>query len=189
LDDVTLVAHDASGPPAIDWALDHPDRVSALILLNTYYCLMPTLRSPEAIILYSTPLLRNAARFVARTWEFLDHKLYTWQVGRFIGDESARRELVPSLYDAFRSERPAFWALNNDLLGTVISRTRRIPEMRRFARPVRIVFGERDPYLNKGVARRFHKLFPGSDLFLVPGRHYVQVDQPQQVADLILGLG
>src|SRR6266508_2226882 len=44
LDDVTLVAHDASGPPAIDWALDHPDRVSALILLNTYYCLMPTLR-------------------------------------------------------------------------------------------------------------------------------------------------
>ncbi|HZD69655.1 MAG TPA: hypothetical protein VFA45_12305 [Actinomycetes bacterium] len=60
--------------------------------------------------------------------------------------------------------------------------------MRRFARPVRIVFGERDPYLNKRVARRFHKLFPGSDLFLVPGRHYVQVDQPQQVADLILGV-
>jgi len=47
---------------------------------------------------------------------------------------------------------------------------------------VRIVFGDRDPYLNRGVARRFHTLFPASDLFLVAGaRHYVQVDEPQQV--------
>jgi pimeloyl-ACP methyl ester carboxylesterase len=36
LDRVMLVAHDASGPPAIDWALDNPARVSALVLLNTY---------------------------------------------------------------------------------------------------------------------------------------------------------
>src|SRR5262249_50381378 len=34
---VVLVAHDASGPPAIDWALDHPERVAGLVLLNTYY--------------------------------------------------------------------------------------------------------------------------------------------------------
>src|SRR5215468_2699105 len=32
-----LVAHDASGPPAIDWALANPDRVAMLVLLNTYY--------------------------------------------------------------------------------------------------------------------------------------------------------
>jgi pimeloyl-ACP methyl ester carboxylesterase len=30
-----LVAHDASGPPAIDWALGNPGRVSTLVLLNT----------------------------------------------------------------------------------------------------------------------------------------------------------
>src|SRR6266513_97713 len=41
LGEVTLVAHDASGPPAIDWALDHPERVAGLVLLNTYYCRMP----------------------------------------------------------------------------------------------------------------------------------------------------
>ena len=34
---VVLVAHDASGPPAIDWALAHPTRVARLVLLNTYY--------------------------------------------------------------------------------------------------------------------------------------------------------
>ncbi|WP_109326205.1 alpha/beta fold hydrolase [Rhodococcus oxybenzonivorans] len=34
---VVLVAHDASGPPAIDWALRNPERVEELVLLNTYY--------------------------------------------------------------------------------------------------------------------------------------------------------
>jgi haloalkane dehalogenase len=53
LGQVVLVAHDASGPPAIDWALNHPNQVAALILLNTYYCAMPTLRAPEAIFLFS----------------------------------------------------------------------------------------------------------------------------------------
>src|SRR5688572_2760473 len=53
LGDVVLVAHDASGPPAIDWSLDHPDRVAQLVLLNTYYSWTPALRAPEAIALYS----------------------------------------------------------------------------------------------------------------------------------------
>src|ERR1700704_3117059 len=34
-DRVVVVAHDASGPPAIDWALDNPGRVAGLVLLNT----------------------------------------------------------------------------------------------------------------------------------------------------------
>ena len=64
-----------------------------------------------------------------------------------------------------------------------------IPQLRRFNRPVRIIFGDADPYLNKGVAQSFHELFPTSDLFLLPGaRHFVQMDEPQKVAELILSL-
>jgi pimeloyl-ACP methyl ester carboxylesterase len=33
--ELILVAHDASGPPAIDWALAHSRRVAALVLLTT----------------------------------------------------------------------------------------------------------------------------------------------------------
>lgn len=52
---------------------------------------------------------------------------------------------------------------------------------------MRIIFGAADPDLNSGVARRFHELFPTSDLFLLPAaRHYVQVDEPEEVAGLIL---
>lgn len=34
LGQVVLVAHDASGPPAVDWAMQHPDQVAALVLLK-----------------------------------------------------------------------------------------------------------------------------------------------------------
>jgi pimeloyl-ACP methyl ester carboxylesterase len=59
--------------------------------------------------------------------------------------------------------------------------------MRAFRPPVRIIFGAADPYLNKGVAESFHELFPTSDLFLLPtARHFVQMDEPEEVARLIL---
>jgi len=146
--------------------------VAGLVLLNTYYCEMPTLRRPEAI------------------WLF--RRMYWWQVGRFIRDVDVRREFVPLLYqqfDATPSARPAFFRLNEDLLPMVQSRTQMIPKLKEFRRPVRIIFGDADPSLNSGVARSFHRFLPGSELFLIPGaRHFVQLDEPEQVARLILAM-
>jgi pimeloyl-ACP methyl ester carboxylesterase len=189
--ELVLVAHDASGPPAIDWALAHPDRVAALVLLNTYYCDMPTLRPPEAIWLFSTPAVRRVARSLSGMFNHLIfRRMYWWQVGRFFRDAWVREEFLPLLYqqfDATPSALPAFFRLNEDLVPTVRSRTRLVPRLKAFTRPVRIIFGEDDPYLNPGVARCFHEWFPRSELFLVPGaRHFVQMDEPERVAHLIL---
>jgi len=191
LANAVLVAHDASGPPAIDWARHHPNRVAALVLLNTYYSAMPTLRPPEAIFLFSTPLIRNVARPVSGLFNHLIfRRMYWWQVGRFFRDADVRRQFVPLLYqqfDAVPSTRPAFFRLNEDLLPTIRSRTKAVSELQKFRRPVRIIFGASDPYLNEDVARKFHDLFPSSDLFLLPGaRHFVQMDEPERVASLIL---
>jgi haloalkane dehalogenase len=184
---VVLVAHDASGPPAIDWALDHPDRVEALVLLNTYYHWMPGLRRPPAIALYSTPVVGAVTRGLTGRWPDLDRRLYQWQVGRFIRDTAVRDQLLPPLYEEFQPARPAFRRLNQDLLGTVLSRRRRVAELRRFPRPVHVIFGARDRYLNAGVARRFAGLFPDSELHLLEnGGHYVQIDEPARVAELLL---
>ena len=191
LEGVVLVAHDASGPPAIDWALHHPGHVAALVLLNTYYCAMPALRPPEAIFLFSTPFIRSVARPISKMFNnFIFRRMYWWQVGRFFRDEEIRNQFVPLLYqqfDAAPSARSAFFRLNEDLLPTVRSRTKMTSSLKEFQRPVRIIFGDADPYLNKGVAQKFHDLFPASDSFLLPGaRHFVQMDQPEQVARLIL---
>src|SRR5262245_32845466 len=191
LGQVTLVVHDASGPPGIDWALDHAERVAGLVLLNTYYCDMPTLRPPRAIWLFSTPVIRNVTRPVSRLFgNWLFRRTYRWQVGSFIRDAEGRREFVPLLYqqfDATPSARPACLRLTLDLLPPVRSRNERIPRLKEFLRPVRIIFGDADPSLNKGVAQTFHELIPESELFLIPGaQHFVQLDEPQQVARLIL---
>ena len=188
---VVLVAHDASGPPAIDWALAHRDQVAALVLLNTYYCAMPTLRPPEAIFLFSTPIIRNVARSVSGIFNHLIfRRLYSWQVGRFFRDADIRNQFVPLLYEQFEatpSARPAFFRLNEDLLGTVRAGSKVAANLKEFSRPVRIIFGASDPYLNKGVAQRFHQLFPTSELFLLRNaRHFVQMDEPGEVARLIL---
>jgi haloalkane dehalogenase len=182
-----LVAHDASGPPAIDWALDHPERVERLVLLNTYYHFMAPLRRPPAIALYSTPGLSAVMRWLTARRPELDRRLYFWQVGAFIHDPVLRGEFVSLLYRDFPATAPAFRRLNQDLLSTVLRNRLRVPELRRLPVPVSVVFGAGDRYLNPAVALRLAATFPDSSLELVPNAgHYIQVDRPDRVAAHLL---
>lgn len=191
LGSVVPVAHDSSGPPAIDWALWNPEKTSAMVLLNTYYGYLPSLRRvPEAILLFSTPGLRVLSRFVSGRFGLFE-RLYRWQVGRrFIRDEEVREVFVPLLYRQFAgtpSAKRAFFSLNADLRGAVRARGEAENELRAFEKPVSVVFGEDDPYLNADMARHFHGLFPNSRLRLIPGaRHFPQLDEPEKVARSIL---
>ena len=133
---------------------------------------------------------REACVAVFGNWLF--RRMYWWQVGSFIRDAYLRREFVPLLYqqfDATPSARPAFFRLNGGSLPMVRSRTQMIPKLKKFRRPVRIIFGDADRSLNGGVARTPHEFLPGSELFLIPGaQHFVQLDEPEQVARLILAM-
>jgi len=141
---------------------------------------------PPRIAVFSTPVIRAAARAVVRRWPGLDRRFFAWQVGGFIADPAVRGQLVPQLYEQSLAARPAFWRLNDDLLTEAIRHRRRIGDLRRFTRPVQVIFGARDRYLNPRVARNLAGLFPHSQLHLLDDAgHYVQVDQPKRVADLI----
>jgi pimeloyl-ACP methyl ester carboxylesterase len=199
-----LVGHDASGPAAINWALDHRYEIGGLVLLNTFYHLTPSLSAPEAIAIFADLLeLRTAPLVTPSTpWSFerlsqaiatdprMFRWLYYWQVGSFFRDDHVRRMFLPKLYAQFArkpSSIPAFVALNRDLAVAIGANTVRAPELALFDGPARIIFGDSDPYLNADLARSFHASFPTSELFLLPGaRHYVQMDEPEEVARLIL---
>jgi haloalkane dehalogenase len=192
-DRVVLVPHDASGPPAINWALDHADQVAGIVALNTFYCDVPgaPLNPPEAIRLFSDP---NFARLTAHFAESLAQFrwLYDFQVGGFIEDDDVRREFVPLLFRQFEdqpSSVDAFMQLNADLIPAVLAATGRIDELRRFPAPVRVAFGDNDRYLTAVYGAGLAALFPHAEATPVAGAaHFPQLDAPADVARAILGL-
>ncbi len=187
---VVLVPHDASGPVAINWALDHPERVAALVLLNTYYADAPTLRFPEFISLFADPAYAALTRALARE-PAVAQWLLTWQGGQFGAEDQGQETLLPMVLPQFAdtpSTFPAFIHLTSDLQATLRADTQRLPLLKTFDRPVRIIFGAGDPYLNPGVAEHFHKEFPASELFLLHRGHWPQLDGPEEVARLLLSV-
>src|SRR5437016_6246986 len=110
VEQAVLVPHDASGPVAINWALDHPERVSALVLLNTYYADAPTLRFPEFISLFADPAYAALTRALAQE-PTVARWLLTWQGGQFGAGEQGQETLLPMVLPQFAdtpSTFPAF---------------------------------------------------------------------------------
>jgi pimeloyl-ACP methyl ester carboxylesterase len=54
--------------------------------------------------------------------------------------------------------------------------------------PVRIIWGEKDAWLDPSFARRLRDLLPNSDLQLIPGAgHLAMEDSPDEVARTLKG--
>jgi haloalkane dehalogenase len=192
VDQVVPVAHDASGPVAINWALDHSERVSALVLLNTYYGYTPTLRFPEWISLFADPAYAALASAITEDLTMAEW-LFRWQGRQFNqGSAGVPEGFLQMIWPQFAgtpSTFPAVLSLTSDLHATLRANTQRMPDLKRFDRPVRIIFGAEDPYLNTGVARSLHEALPTSDLSLLPKKgHWPQLDGASEVAQLLLSL-
>jgi pimeloyl-ACP methyl ester carboxylesterase len=81
------------------------------------------------------------------------------------------------------------WGASDKPAGYPYTTSNQVGDLDAVITQLRLQLAIADPYLNKGVAQRFHELFPGSELFLVPGaRHFVQMDEPEHVARLILAM-
>ena len=195
LDQVVLVAHDAAGPEAIDFALTHGERVAGLVLLNTYYGRSPNLRLPEMIALMADPAL---APLTDALLDDPDHRvwllLYT---GRRFGMDDG---LPPDGIGA-ASIVPQFFGdtTQPDALSEIRAWTADIPraldrqdatiasgKLRTATVPVSVIFGRDDPNLNPDVAHHISSLFTNSELHLIDqASHWPQWDRPDVVADLI----
>jgi haloalkane dehalogenase len=184
-----LVGHDSSGPPAIEWALAHPERTGHLVLLNTFYMMMLTLRPPEGVFLYMMPLLKYLMNALNElTFRKMNGLIYGWQLRRFLFHRE-KHPFIDHLQERWEETWPAF----RDIVGRLFFRSIRyafpknMARVRRYQGGVRVIFGARDPYLNVSVAQRFHREFAGSDLFILRrASHYVQIDQPEEVSRLVL---
>ena len=191
---VVLAGHDASGPEAIRWALEHPGRVARLVLLNTYYGHHASLRLPEMIRLLADPALRPLADAMLddpqqRLW-LLGHTARQFGMDAGNTDGVGARSIAAQFFgspagpDALTEIR----AWTNDLFAALHEHDQRVQagELATLAVPVSLVFGADDAYLNPGLARHLASLFPQAELHLIENAgHWPQWDQPEAVAAAI----
>ena len=192
IDSAVLVGHDGSGPDAVLYALDHPQRVTGVVLLNTFFGHRPSLKMPEMTRLFSDPQLATLADdilsdpnqllwFVQRWGDqlSLDSDIVTTSIlAQFFGDDHQSDALL-AIRAWTATLRDGLSYQDNLVQSSALSALRG---------KVSLVFGEDDPYLGPSLAAELSALFEGASLHLVSeAGHYPQDDQPHVVAELMNG--
>jgi pimeloyl-ACP methyl ester carboxylesterase len=195
LDKIIPVAHDASGPSVINYAIEHPGKVHSVCLLNTLYGATPAAaRLPELIELFANPGLSVLAGEMIQSPEQIGF-LLNFQFGKF--QESlapAHRAhsgefLGPIVVNSFTqqpSSANAFVQMAADLYAEIGRNTARIAELESLDIPVKIIWGGNDPYLKVGMAEDFNDRLKDSVLHLISAGHWVMIDEPEAVARIML---
>ena len=194
LGQVVLVPHDSSGLAGINFALDHPQKVAALCILNSAYDDTPLNIWPEMIALFAEPGLRALAVAVAQDPAQLGW-LLNWQKQKF---EDALPEdqkphfratigqVVADNFIVAPSSGPAFVQMAAQFNDALKRNSARLPELAAIDLPVKVIWGEYDPYLSLDLGKERAARFRRGSFQSVPGGHWLQSDQPELVAKALL---
>ena len=194
LDQVIPVAHDAGGPAAINFALRRPERAAGVCLFNCFYGSAPSLRLPEFIELFATTTLSTLTRAIVS-----DPNQFAWvlnfqrsQFKKGLADAQAEhyeKVLAPIIDQNFRqvpSAGLAFARMTAGLFTEVGLNDGRLPALKRLGIPFQLIWGEKDPYLNTGVAEDLLAKLPNASLARLLAGHWPQMDEPHEVAKAML---
>jgi haloalkane dehalogenase len=189
-----LVGHDASGPDAVAFAVAHSQRAAHLVLLNTIFGHLPSLRLPEMIRLLADPdlvaladaMVNNDAQ---RLW-LLQFTADHWGMDALDANGIAVQSILPQFFGSL--DQPdalaAIRAWTASLFDSLREQDKLVDSgaLAGLEVPVSIIFGESDRYLSPCLAGEIAGLFTDPSLHLVPGAsHWPQHDQPRVVADLM----
>ena len=191
---VVLVAHDSSGIAAVNFAVEHPHKVESLCILNSAYDDSPIDVWPEMIVLFADPRLTALAGAFAGSGEQLGW-LLEWQKKKFEHSLPASQKphfeafISRVISDNFLmppSSGPAFVQLASEFFEELKRNSARLPLVEALDLPVKVIWGECDPYLSAAMGKERAAHFRNSSFHLVPAGHWLQSDMPKQVAELML---
>ena len=157
---VSLVGNSLGGWIATRFAVEHPERVEKLYLLNSAGLRRENLHSPYV----QDRLAANSS---------LEQMLgYSLPVPAFVLDALIRNSQTPAYTGFIRGYDP------REELDTVLADVRA---------PTTIIWGERDNLLPVICAHDFHKSITNSELVLLPRvGHMPQIQSPLRVAQIIM---
>jgi haloalkane dehalogenase len=191
---IVPVAHDSSGIASLNYALAHPQGIDSVIMLNSAYAEDSTVLWPEFITLFATKSLRALAIAIAQSPEEFGW-LLNWQKQKFLDALPEAQKphfsafLGPLISDNFLaqpSSGPAFAQLAAQFFDVHIQNAKRLPELKALDVPVKLIWGQFDPYITVAVAERRMSQLKHPFLTVVPAGHWLQIDEPQQVATAVL---
>jgi haloalkane dehalogenase len=194
VDQAVLVGHDASGPDAVAFTVEHPQRVTHLVLLNTIFGHLPSLALPEMIRLLADPDLIPLADAMVnddaqRLW-LLQFTADHWGIDALDPRGVAVQSILPQFFGS--TEQPdalaAIRAWTAHLFASLNEQDKLVESgaLGDLEVPVSIIFGESDRYLSPSLADEIAELFTEPSLHIVAdASHWPQHDQPQIVANLL----
>jgi len=195
LEKIVPVAHDASGPAAINFTLAHSDRVAMLCILNSAYDDAFPILWPELIELFADKKLKALSTAISQSPQQFEW-LLLWQQKGFRDAlptslqshfNSVTAPLIAKNFTQTPSAGQAFAQLASDFFDELARNSARLPMLKTLEVPVKVIWGERDPYITAEVAKDRASHFRRSSLVLLPAGHWVQSDLPEKVAALMLG--
>jgi haloalkane dehalogenase len=192
IDKFVPVGHDSGGPCATNYALDNPQRIAWLCVMNSYYAASPTLRMPDIIEVFANPWLKELADGFLTNPDKLNWLRSIQEEGFQINlppdlKERFVRILRPILEDNFSNGAgPAFAQMCSQQRDSVTYNTTRLPEARRFGLKVAVIWGSLDPYLRPDAAAAIGGNFAHSTVNSVEAGHWLMIDKPAEVAQLML---
>lgn len=159
------------GLAGAELALIAPDRIEALLLLNTPF----HLGGPRPPL--SARLIATGARWGLRTRTFRDGVARS-----FFSPEALARDpaYARAFHDMLRSAAPAPFAAA--IRSVLLRGTPLADRAARIAVPTLVLAGEADPMYPAEAQRAAAARIPGARFALVPGRHISAIDSPDAVA-------
>ena len=188
------VTHDSSGAAAVDFAIDHPDRTAALVILNAAFAEPAAARWPELVGLFATTSLEALTSAIIRSPEQFAW-IVNFQREQFPQSLASKHKvhydafLTPLIDQNFRQQPgagPAFMQMTAEFFSELERNRLRLPQMKALDIPVKLIRGENDSYINTGVAKDFEAHLQHPSLYLLSAGHWPQLDEPGSVAEAML---
>jgi cis-3-alkyl-4-acyloxetan-2-one decarboxylase len=187
--DITLVMQDWGGPTGLGFAVDHPERVKRLVILNTW-----AFRLPEATRL--APLLELFRQ--PHVGEAMVQGLNLFVEG-FLPAGIYHQERLNEIMPAYRAPFPDW----NSRIGT-LRFPRDIPvgdahpstptmgyiqdNLGKLKVPTIIIWGMHDPVIPPAIIEAWTAVYPHAEVHrLETASHFLQEDEPEEIVSLIQG--